>query len=255
MRRALRLPAIVCGAASLFSTGCASVAGMAVVLALHEDGNVQAASGPDANACQIHPPRHLQARRPLRRRAGSNSTVASAVSWRSPAVARRGKHVARGRRAVDAKRILEDGLETFAADPRPLAFGELARWRYSRGATLAALGQLTRARDVLRSALPVPARPWVHGPTHIDIGKIADLAGDRASAIKEYEEAVRLCGSDGDETGAREARALAKEEYLNLSMQPRTGSTAQSEGSDSIVSLAPDGSADRHQRDSNSPPS
>jgi tetratricopeptide (TPR) repeat protein len=156
-------------------------------------------------------------------------------------------------RALEAQRVLEDGLKRFAADPRPLAVGELARWRYSLGSSLAAFGQLTRARDVLGSALLEPARPWVHGRIHIEIGKIADLAGDRASAIKEYEEAVRLCAGDGDEAGAREARALAKEE--RLPMQRPTMSTAQSNGSDSIVSLALDGSADRHQRDSNPPPS
>ena len=116
-------------------------------------------------------------------------------------------------RALDAQRTLEEGLAKLAADSRPLAFGELARWRYSLGASLVALEHYTRASDELKSALLVPARPWIHGRTHIELGKIADLAGDRAGAIQEYEQAARLCAGDADEAGAREARTLAKEGY------------------------------------------
>ena len=108
------------------------------------------------------------------------------------------------------QRTLEEGLATFAADSRPLAFGELARWRYALGASLVALGHHTRASDELASALLVPARPWVQGRTHLELGKIADRAGDRARAIQEYEEAARLCATDADEAGASEARTLAR---------------------------------------------
>jgi hypothetical protein len=66
---------------------------------------------------------------------------------------------------------------------------------------------------VLGSALLVPARPWIHGRTQIELGKIADLAGNRGLAIQEYEEGARLRAGDADEAGAREARTLAKRGY------------------------------------------
>ena len=111
---------------------------------------------------------------------------------------------------LDARRSLEAGLAKLPTTPGRLPFGELARWRYYLGKSLVDLKQNARAGHELRSALRAPARPWVHGRVHIELGKIADLAGDRAGAIQEYEEAARLCAGDGDETGAREARMLAK---------------------------------------------
>ena len=116
-------------------------------------------------------------------------------------------------RALDAQRTLEEGRARFAADSRPLAFDELARWRYYLGASLVALKQPGRARHELHSALLVPARPRIHGRTHIELGKIADLVGDRVGATREYEQAARLCAGDADEAGAREARTLAKKGY------------------------------------------
>ena len=110
---------------------------------------------------------------------------------------------------LDARRSIEAGLAKLP-NAALLPFGELARWRYYLGKSLVDLKQTTRAGGELRSALRAPARPWVHGRVHIELGKIADLAGDRAGAIQEYEEAARLCAGDGDETGAREARMLAK---------------------------------------------
>jgi tetratricopeptide (TPR) repeat protein len=116
-------------------------------------------------------------------------------------------------RALDAQRTLEEGLAKLAVDSRPRVFGELARWRYSLGASLVALKQPERATHELKSALLVPARPWIHGRSHIELGKIADLAGDRAAAIQEYEQAARLCASDADQAGVREARTLATKGY------------------------------------------
>ena len=116
-------------------------------------------------------------------------------------------------RALDAQRTLEEGLAQFAPDSRPLAFGELAQWRYYLGASLVALEDRERASRELKSALLVPARPWIHGRTHIELGKIADLAGDRAGAIQEYEQGARLCAGDADEAGAREARTLAQKGF------------------------------------------
>jgi hypothetical protein len=97
-----------------------------------------------------------------------------------------------------------------ADDPRPRAFGELARWRYYHGTALAALKENDLAARELQAALTDPARGWIQGRIHTELGKLADLAGDRPRALDEYRLAVRLCADDQDDTCAKEAKALMK---------------------------------------------
>ncbi len=66
-----------------------------------------------------------------------------------------------------ARRWLEQGLVMLAGDPRPRAFGELARWGYAHGTALVALKEIDAARRALDGALEgsVPAvggRPHPH---------------------------------------------------------------------------------------------
>jgi tetratricopeptide (TPR) repeat protein len=143
----------------------------------------------------------------------------------------------RAGQALEARRSLEAGLAKLP-NAGLLPFGELARWRYYLGKSLVELKQTARAGDELRSALKAPARPWVHGRVHIELGKIADLAGNRAGAIQEYEEAARLCAGDGDEAGAREARMLAKEGYLKESLASRARASTRSAVCDPSVSAS-----------------
>jgi tetratricopeptide (TPR) repeat protein len=117
-----------------------------------------------------------------------------------------------GRPAV-AREALEEGLAKLAADPRPRAFGEVARWRHYHGVSLVALRQTEAAARELRSALAEPARRWVQGRIHVELGKLADLAGDRAAAIDEYRQAARLCGADNDDRCEKEAKGLVKNRY------------------------------------------
>ena len=100
-----------------------------------------------------------------------------------------------------------------AGDPRPRAFGELARWGYYHGAALVALREPDAARRALDAALRDPARDWVHGRIHTELGKLADLAADRPRALEEYRHALRLCGQDEDEECVEAARALMKGGY------------------------------------------
>jgi len=117
-----------------------------------------------------------------------------------------------GRPAI-ARRALEEGLAKLAADPRPRAFGEVARWRYYYGASLVALRQTDAASRELRSALEEPGRAWVHGRVRVELGKLADLDGDRVRAAGEYRQAARLCGGDNDDACEKEARGLLKRRY------------------------------------------
>jgi tetratricopeptide (TPR) repeat protein len=117
-----------------------------------------------------------------------------------------------GRPAV-ARQSLEHGLAMLAADPRPRAFGELARWGYYHGAALVALKETDAARPVLDAALKSPARPWLQGRIHTELGKLADLAGDRPRAAGEYRQAIALCNKDSDDVCLKEATTLLKGKY------------------------------------------
>jgi hypothetical protein len=115
----------------------------------------------------------------------------------------------RAGRAADAERFLSDGLSRFADDPRPRMFGEDALWRYKRGATFAALGR-AEAESELRKALTAEGRKWVHARTHLEIGKLALKAGNKAAAAAEFRAAIPLAESDNDPLTSDEARRLLK---------------------------------------------
>ena len=116
----------------------------------------------------------------------------------------------RAGRAADAERLLSDGLSRFAEDKRPRMFGEDALWRYKRGASLAALARRTEAEADLRKALALEGRKWVHARSHIELGKLALKAGDKAAAATELRAAIPLAESDNDPLTADEARRLLK---------------------------------------------
>jgi len=119
----------------------------------------------------------------------------------------------RANRPAAARAFLEQGLAQLAGDLRPRALGEEARWRYTYGAALVALRELDSAERELRLALAGATRDWVRGRVHREIGKLADLAGERARALDEYQLAARLCSGDNDAGCADAARALLKQPY------------------------------------------
>jgi tetratricopeptide (TPR) repeat protein len=116
----------------------------------------------------------------------------------------------RAGRAIEARTAIESGLARLAADPRPRAPGEEARWRYTHGAILGALHLRTPAVAELRAALSLATRDWLRGRIHLELGKLAGLAADGTTARREYREAARLCSEDADAACVREAKALLK---------------------------------------------
>lgn len=116
----------------------------------------------------------------------------------------------RAGRPADAERVLNDGLARFVNDQRPRMFGEPALWRYKRGTARAALGKAAEAKADLDAALAVEGRKWVYGRTHLELGKLALNAGDRALARRELQMAATLCDADNDENTADEARRLMR---------------------------------------------
>jgi tetratricopeptide (TPR) repeat protein len=114
----------------------------------------------------------------------------------------------RAGRPAEAERVLSDGISRFAKDTRPKMFGEDALWLYKRGAARAALGHNAEARLDLEQALKAEGRAWVHGRSHIELGKLAAKAGNQAAAREEFRAAIPLCESDNDEDYAEIARGL-----------------------------------------------
>jgi len=86
-------------------------------------------------------------------------------------------------------------------------FGELALWHYKRGAALTALGRAEAAGE-LKQAIAKEGRRWVHGRAHVELGKLALKAGNRAAAREEFRAAIPLCESDNDQAWADEAKRL-----------------------------------------------
>jgi tetratricopeptide (TPR) repeat protein len=101
-------------------------------------------------------------------------------------------------RPQDADAVLSAGIARLEADPRPKMPGEFALWHYKRGAARVAEGHNAEAIADLGTAMGSGPIGWVLGRVHVEMGKIADLNGDRARALGEYREAVRLCTLNND---------------------------------------------------------
>jgi tetratricopeptide (TPR) repeat protein len=121
-----------------------------------------------------------------------------------------GNTALRAGRLAEAKASLEEGLARLSRDGRPRASGEEARWRYAHGATLVALKDVTAAEPELRAALAGATRDWVRGRAHKELGKLADLSGNRSRARDEYRLADRLCRQDHDSECSDEVKRLWK---------------------------------------------
>lgn len=119
----------------------------------------------------------------------------------------------RAGRPADAKRALDKGLAMLAADTRPRAYGEEARWRYYEGATLVLLRDGPAADRALRAALAAEAPLWLHGRARRELGKIADLAGNRAGAVAEYKVAQKMCREAKDDECSDEVGRLLRRQY------------------------------------------
>jgi tetratricopeptide (TPR) repeat protein len=124
-----------------------------------------------------------------------------------------GSTALRGGRFEEARAAIAEGMERLSRDPRPRAYGEDARWRYCHGAALVGLRRLELAERELQSVLAAEAPKWLHGRARKELGKIADLSGNRSRAIGEYRIANRICREQHDGACADEASALISRQY------------------------------------------
>ena len=116
----------------------------------------------------------------------------------------------RAGRYADAERTLTEGMSKFAGDTRPRMFGEDALWFFKRGTARAWRGQNADADADLKHALSLEGRKWVHGRSHLELGRLALKRGDRPAARQEFQTAITLCESDNDPLSVDEARRLLK---------------------------------------------
>jgi tetratricopeptide (TPR) repeat protein len=113
----------------------------------------------------------------------------------------------------EARAAIAEGMDRLSRDSRPRAYGEEARWRYCLGAALVGLRRTEAAERELRTVLETDAPEWLHGRAHKELGKVADLSGDRQRAITEYRTANRTCRQQHDGACADEASALIERKY------------------------------------------
>jgi tetratricopeptide (TPR) repeat protein len=114
----------------------------------------------------------------------------------------------RAGRLDEAEQFLDTGLSQLAVDSRPRAFGEEALWHYKRGAVRARLNRVVDATTDLDAALTGETRDWVRGRARLELGRLAEAAGDRGTAVSEYRTAARLAKAADDDIGLAEAERL-----------------------------------------------
>ena len=115
----------------------------------------------------------------------------------------------RARDFEDARRHLDRGFAKLSAAPPPLVFGEQALWLYKRGASLVGLRRDAEAASDLKKALRTEGRHWVHARAHTELGKLADLTGDRDGARQEYRLAMQLAKTAETPSACRKPRACS----------------------------------------------
>ena len=97
-------------------------------------------------------------------------------------------------------------MAMLAADARPRAFGEVARWHYHLGVALAGLGQRDEAERELRAALDGESLDWVRGRTYLELGTLALDDGRRPAAVDAFQQAARFCAAGKDASCSRDTQ-------------------------------------------------
>jgi tetratricopeptide (TPR) repeat protein len=121
-----------------------------------------------------------------------------------------GSTALRAKAFARAEALLGEGLAMMAKDPREKIPGELALWRYKRGAARAGLGRAEAALEDLRAATGADAQAWVSGRARVELARLALARGDRAAAAGEARQAEALCRQGNDPECVDEAKALAR---------------------------------------------
>ena len=120
----------------------------------------------------------------------------------------------RAGRPAEAEKALDEGVVRLRQDTRLRMPGEDGRWHYKRGMARLQLGKLAEAEEDLTLALGVKdMRGWVLARVRVELGKLADLRGDRAKAQGEYRAALALIRTSPDREAEAEATRLLAQPY------------------------------------------
>jgi tetratricopeptide (TPR) repeat protein len=150
-----------------------------------------------------------------------------------------GATLIRAGRFGQAESVLSDGINRFEADRRERMFGEESLWRYKRGLARARLGRTEGARTDLQVPLSHEARDWVRGRAHAELGQLAQKAGDRELARREYRLAIELAERGNDPAGRAEAEALLNRLPRRASQEVARGNSTTM-GADRVRRRDPD---------------
>lgn len=118
----------------------------------------------------------------------------------------------RDERPLEAEAALQAGFSKLEQDDRVRMAGEESVWRLKRGTARVALGRTDEAMPDLLAAAEGNAA-WVVGHAHIELGKIADLAGERERAREEYDRGRKLCDRAKHRRCVRAAEELKDEAF------------------------------------------
>lgn len=119
-----------------------------------------------------------------------------------------GSTLLRAGRFAEADAMLTEGIIKFGSDTRRRMLGEPGLWYYKRGAARVRLKKAAEAQADLRLGLTLEARQWVKARMHLELGKAADLAGDRGGARAAYDDAIRIATATQDTAVSDEANRL-----------------------------------------------
>ncbi len=118
-----------------------------------------------------------------------------------------GSTLLRAGRFAEADAMLTEGINKFASDSRRRMLGEQGcGMQARRGAR--PLEENAEAQADLQPGLTLDARQWVKARMHLELGKLADLAGDRGGARAAYDNAIRIATASQDTAVLEEANRL-----------------------------------------------
>lgn len=116
-------------------------------------------------------------------------------------------------RPAMAELTLAHGFTRLQGDDRPRMFSEDAVWHLKRGTARSAIGLVDAARLDLARAARAEGPPWVAGRAHLELGKLADLAGEHQRARGHYVRSRKLCDEAGDRACRRAATTFRRRPY------------------------------------------
>ena len=129
-------------------------------------------------------------------------------------VLEQGAAAVRAGKAREAEALLSKGLAAFEQDARRKMPGERALWLYKRATARLALDRRDEAAGDLQAALTSQPQPWVQGRIHLELGKLADLAGRRPEAVAKYVMARDIGQTANDPTSVTEASRLLRQPFM-----------------------------------------